>query len=96
MAKQEKTKKKSLKVGAVWASKDNPDNFYVALGAKSDNPKYDYHVEITVKNGDGEVVAKQTDGFLSLWDPRKSQYANQEALAKVPNLQFDLSINKED
>lgn len=95
MAKtQSQTKKKTAKIGAVWASKENPDNFYVALGQKSDNPDYDLSVTVTVKNGHGDIVAEQTDGFLSLFDPRKSKYANEEALAKVPRLQFEVAINK--
>lgn len=93
---EQEQKKKQIKFGSVWESKENKDNFYIRLGNKSDNPKYDYHVTLTVKDGDGNVVAEQTDGFVSLFDPRKSQYANQEALAKVPKLQFELSMNKKD
>lgn len=92
----QKTKKKTAKIGAVWQSKDKEDQFYVALGQKSDNPDYDFSVEVTVKDGNGKVVAQQTNGFLQLWDPRKSQYANHDALSKIPNLQFDLTINKPD
>lgn len=88
------TKKKTAKIGKIWASKDNPDNYYLSLGEKSDKPEYHYDVTVTVKNGNGDVVAEQTNGFLSLFDPRKSAYANHDALAKVPNLQFELAINK--
>lgn len=91
---KEQTKKKSAKIGKIWESKDKPENFYISLGEKSDKPEYNYDVTITVKDGNGKVVAEQTNGFLSLFDPRKSQYANMDALAKVPNLQFELSINK--
>lgn len=42
----------------------------IGLGNKSKNSKYDLHVEVVVKDSQGKVVSKQTDGFLGLEDPR--------------------------
>jgi hypothetical protein len=43
----------------------------VGLGQKGKDPKWDLSVEIIVKDNNGKVVAKQTDGFLDVVDPRK-------------------------
>lgn len=88
-------KRKFTKLGTVWSKKEDPDSFFVKLGNKGKNEQYDLTVEITVKDATGKVVAQQTDGFLTLSDPRKSPMANQEQLAKVPNLQFDILLAQE-
>lgn len=89
------TKRKFTKLGTVWSKKEDPDAFFVKLGNKGKNTQYDLTVEITVKDSEGKVVAQQTDGFLTLSDPRKSPNANAEQLAKVPNLQFDILLAQE-
>jgi hypothetical protein len=80
------------KIGTVWSKKEDPDKFFIKLGNTGKNEQYNLTVELVVKNHQGEVVAKQTDGFLQLLDPRKAPLANQEALSKVPNLQFDVVL----
>lgn len=88
---EQKAKSKMIKAGTVWEKKDQ-SGFFVRLGNESKNPQYDFHVEITVKDGNGNVIAQQTDGLLSLQDPHTSPYANQDALAKVPNLRFEILV----
>lgn len=51
--------------------KDNQTRLSLALGSKNNrDPKYDFSVEITVKDSAGRVIAKQNDGFIDLVDPR--------------------------
>ena len=93
---QTQQKRKLTRIGQVWESKDstkeNP-KYFLKLGNNGNkDPKYDLTVEVTVKNAAGEVVAKTTDGFLTLSDPRKSPFANEAALAKVPNLAFEVLV----
>jgi len=88
-------KRKFTKVGQVWAKKDDPEAFFVKLGQKGKNADYDLTVEITVKNAAGEIVAQQTDGFLNLSDPRKSPFADEASLSKVPGLRFDILLPQE-
>lgn len=86
-------KAKMSKVGAVWEKKDG-SGFFIKLGSENKkNPKYDLHVEIVVKDNEGNVVATQQDGFLTLVDPRKSEKANLEALSKVPGLAFEILVS---
>lgn len=45
----------------------------IALGKKAKKPehaKYDFSVELIVRDNTGKVVAQQTDGYLNLQDPR--------------------------
>ena len=91
----EQKKRKFTKIGTVWNKKDDKDSFFVRLGNEGTKPEYNYSVEITVKDGNGKIVASQKDGTLTLSDPRKSPFAKPEALAKVPNLQFDVLVATE-
>ena len=55
---------------------------FLTLGKTNKDPKYskyDLHVEIVVKDNEGKVVARQTDGFVGLVDPRTQP---RELLAK--------------
>jgi hypothetical protein len=63
---------KKIAIGKLLVSKfpDGSPSVSLALGNNSTNPKYKLSVEITVKDGNGNTVAKQTDGFLNLNDPR--------------------------
>lgn len=54
-------------------AKQLPDgtwNTFIALGDKSENPDYTTSVEITVRDGHGKVISKQTDGFVTVSNPR--------------------------
>lgn len=42
----------------------------LGLGVKGARSEYDMSVEVIVRNKAGQVVHKQTDGFISLSDPR--------------------------
>lgn len=93
---QAQAKRKFTKIGTVWNKKDDANSFFIRLNNEGTKPEYNFTVELTVKDGNGKVVAQQTGGTLTLSDPRKSPFAKPEQLAKVPNLQFDVLIpNKE-
>lgn len=66
-------KTKNVDVGNV-ITVTNPDGSVrhsLALGRKGNkDPKYDYSVELVVRDFEGNVVATQTDGFVNLVDPR--------------------------
>ena len=83
------------KIGGVWSKKDNPDSFSIKLGLDGNkDPKYDLHVELIVKNNAGEVVARQTDGWLTLKDPRQSPFLKEGQAERIPNtLQFDVLVS---
>ncbi len=87
---------KLLRIASVWEKKDStPDNpkFFMRLGQQNPKkPQYDLSVEITVKDKDGNVVTQMKDGFLTLSDPRKSQYASPNIPEK---LHFDVLIGTE-
>lgn len=63
---------KTAKIGSVFLTKDRSgaDRFSIGLGVKGKNPDYDLSVELVVKDRSGKVVARQTDGFINLVDPR--------------------------
>lgn len=61
-------KKKYTKIGAVLKGEYGP---FIVLGDENNqNPKYQYDVQIMVKNGAGEKVSHVKNGTLSLKDPR--------------------------
>jgi hypothetical protein len=72
--KMEKKSFKQVKLGTVISEKrpDGSNNTYIALGSqKNKDPKYDFNVSIMVTDKDGNVLAKQTNGFVNVTDPRK-------------------------
>lgn len=87
-------KSKMSKIGGVWSKNKDPNSFSIKLGTSGNkDPKYDMSVEIVVKNGAGEVIAKQTDGWLTLKDPRASTFLSDEQKEKIPvTLQFDVLV----
>ena len=63
----------NLKIGKLIQEqrKDGTKNTYLALGStKNKDPRYNLSVEILVKDATGKVVAKQTNGFVNLSNPR--------------------------
>jgi len=73
MAKQTKR----IKLGNVIVENKKDKNGqeytsrYIGLGQQgSKNPDFDLTVELTVKDSKGKVIASQTNGFLSVVDPR--------------------------
>lgn len=73
-----KAKSKFVKVGAVLKGKKSP---FITLGnTKAKDPKYNYNVEVTVTDADGNVVASTTNGILTTLDPRKSQFAGEREI----------------
>ena len=65
---------KNLSIATVRNKLDKEGNVlstYIALGKKSKTPsQYDLTVEVVVKDAKGKVVARQTDGFLEVVNPR--------------------------
>jgi hypothetical protein len=79
---------KKFKVGNVQLKKDR-SGVTVALGNYSKDPKYATTVEMIVRDGSGNVLAKTTGGFLQVVDPRKQlnkdgTEKSEEQLAKIP------------
>jgi hypothetical protein len=84
------------KVAAVWSKKTDPNHFSIKLGQESDRPEYNYDVEVIVKDGNGKIVARQTNGFLTLKNPRTSPYLKEGQAEKIPaTLQYDVLISDE-
>ena len=90
MAKSEKKKYKYTRVGTVLASKNEGGGSYIALGdPKNENEKYQYSVEIIVRDAKGAIVKQQTNGFISCYDPRRNR-------DNVPDMVlFELSLSEE-
>lgn len=88
---------KLTRVGSVWEAKTStPENpkYFMKLGQSNpQKPQYDVTVEVTVKNAKGEVISQSKDGFITLSDPRKSQYAGPNIPEK---LLFDVLVGSED
>lgn len=65
-------KKKTFRIGNLLNTKyEGKTLLSIGLGTKGKNSDYDNSVEVIVRNHKGEVVARQTDGFLNLVDVRK-------------------------
>lgn len=62
-----------LKQEKDWHNDGNKvSTLSIALGSSNNkNPAYDMTVELTVRDGKGNVLAQQKNGFLELVDPRK-------------------------
>jgi hypothetical protein len=66
---------KYIKIGSIIATDNKndpngPKRISIGLGQKGKNTQYDLSVEVLVKDKSGKVVARQTDGFINLVDPR--------------------------
>lgn len=73
---------KFTKIGAIM---EKDGKTFVVLGnTRSTNKKYNFDVEITVKDSEGKVVAKAKNGFLSLKDPRANPNLKEGQLEKIP------------
>jgi|ERR1035437_1609282 hypothetical protein len=103
MTQAKNSGKGMVKIGGVWLKNENkkkkatdPDSFSIKLGQdQNTDPKYNLSVELVVKNSAGEVVAHQTDGWVTLKDPRFSDFLTDEQKAKIPKtLQFDVLVGK--
>ncbi len=62
-----------VRLGSVLKNKDG-EGSYIALGnTKAKEDKYNFSVELTVKDAAGNVVATQKNGYVSVFDPRTSR-----------------------
>lgn len=105
-------KKKNVKIGCIWVNDvksieqgevvvKKVSSIKLGNRMKKDHPKYnpdyDLSVEITVKDGNGKVVAHSVDGFVNLRNPRdfKPDPEKEQATRNVPeNLKYELVIPK--
>lgn len=68
---------KKFKVGSLIKTDREANGVkksFLSIGLGQKNPKkpeWDQSVEIIVRNNKGDIVARQTDGFLDVVDPRK-------------------------
>lgn len=87
---------KYVKIGNVIKTKKG--GFALALGndrAKDD--KWNFSVDISVKDAKGNVVYTQSNGFLNLFDPRKRPNASEEDVARVPEaLKFEVTAIRDE
>lgn len=59
--------KNFIKIGSV---KNNEFGTSVSLGNWSNDPRYKTSTQVIVRDHAGNVLIDQTDGFLSVFDPR--------------------------
>lgn len=64
---------KYVKLGTLMRDKENPDRMYIILGDKSE--KYGFNAQVAAFKGkkgsdDMQVLAKQDNGFLSVFPPK--------------------------
>jgi len=78
----EEKKSKFKKVGAVL--KGNKGSFIVLGNSKAKNEKYNYNVTLTLTDSKGELLAEQTNGLLSVFDPRKRPGITDEERERIP------------
>ena len=79
------SKKKYHKIGAVLRTAKN-DGVFVALGnSKAKDAKYRNHVEITLKDDSGKVLASTVDGTFAVFNPRQRPGISDEDAAKIPD-----------
>lgn len=75
---------KKYKVGNVQLKKDRSGTT-VALGNVSKNSKYATNIEIIVRDGEGNELARSTNGFLKVENPRTRPGITEEQAAKIPD-----------
>lgn len=75
---------KKFKVGAVQKKKDG-SGVTVKLGNFNKNTKYATTTEVIVRDAQGNVLARSTDAFLQVVDPRKREGITEEQAAKIPD-----------
>lgn len=75
---------RKFKVGTVQTKKDK-SGVTVAVGnPQAKDKKYRTHVELTVRDDEGNLLATAKNGYLKVEDPRKREGATAEQLAKIP------------
>lgn len=78
----EQKQRKSKKLGVVIKS-DKNGKFYIILGSnKNKDPKYNFSVELVVRDSKGDIVHSQKDGLLSLLEPFPTEGANPNSKIK--------------
>lgn len=74
---------KKFKVGVVQTKKSG-DGVTIKLGNWSKNPKYATTTEIIVRDSEGNVLARTTEGYLQVVNPRQREGITEEQLSKIP------------
>lgn len=75
----------SIRIGSIWLNQNKEGKKYpsIKLGTTGKNAQYNYTVELVVKDQNNNVVAKQVNGFINMFEPNE----------KAPeNLKYDLTI----
>jgi hypothetical protein len=66
------TKSSRVKLGSIHHQKANTKSFFLRLGEEGNtDPKYNYSVEVTVRDGTGAVVAKAVNPIVNLQSPEE-------------------------
>lgn len=80
---------KFVAVGQIWAKKDDSGKSYIRFGNnRNKDPKYNYTVEVVVKDASGKEVLRVENPFLNVSSPHPA------AQERVPGLLAELSITK--
>lgn len=91
MSKKNKT---YTKIGTVLEGQYGP---YIILGSsKNKDPKYDFEVQVLVKNAKGEKVKLVKNPLLSLYDPRNRTDKDGNPRKVPDSVKFEVSIVTED
>lgn len=84
MANDKTNGSKWHKVGAVIKKKNGKGVCVITGNANAKDPKYQFNVEVTIKNAEGKKLASFTNGLLTVSDPRKRPGITEADLAKIP------------
>ena len=77
-------KSKWHKIGAVVKKKNGKGVCIITGNANAKDPKYQFNVQLTITDAQGNKVASVKNGLLTVSDPRKRPGIKDEDLAKIP------------
>lgn len=87
---------KLTRIGQIWEAKDSTEEnpkYYMKLGNdRNKDPKYNISVEVIVRDNEGNLLTQSKDAFLTIADPRRSQYSKG---TEPKNLLFEVLANSE-
>lgn len=72
------------KVGAVIKKANGKGVCVITGNSKAKDPKYQFSVEVTIKDAEGKVVTKASNPLFTVSDPRKRPGIKDEDMAKIP------------
>lgn len=77
-------KSKWHKVGAVIKKKNGKGVCVITGNSNAKDPKYNFSVELTIKNAEGQKVATVSNPLFTVSDPRKRPGITESDAAKIP------------